>query len=250
MLLLYVVLGGELRELSRDEEHERGGEYAYDGQGRVEHQHGDERGYHGDGRVDGLGYDLAYELAERVDVVRVHGHDVAVCVGVEVLYRQGLHLGEELVAQQEHGALADVDHQSAVAVGGHDAGGHDAYQLYDVVEELGEEVRPGAEHGLDVVRRRASEEGRAYDAGDGVNEYADYYEHEYPLILVEHVLYDAVQQGQGALYVPAAGFGLVHVLLLLSARLVEVAAAVNLALIDVLIYLVRLKEVSRECRRR
>ena len=39
------------------------------------------------------------ELAERVDIVGVVAHDVAVLMGVEIFYRQILHAVEHLVAR-------------------------------------------------------------------------------------------------------------------------------------------------------
>ncbi len=83
--------------------------------------------------VDDLGNALAQKLAQGVHVVGVHGHDVAVGVGVKVLDGQGLHLVEQVVPQVAHGALADIDHDAVIAEGGDHARPHDAHQLLDVL---------------------------------------------------------------------------------------------------------------------
>lgn len=58
---------------------------------------------------------LADELAERVDIVRVDGHDVAVECVSKIRDGQALHMAEELFAEVEHRALRDIDHQAGIA---------------------------------------------------------------------------------------------------------------------------------------
>ena len=203
-LLLDVILGGELGELPRYVEHEHSREQADDGENGTQDHHGYKGGDHGDGRVDGLRYGLAHQLAQRVDVVGVDAHDVAVGVGVKILYGQRLHVREQVVAQGAHGALAHVDHQAVVEVRGQHAGGHDADKPYNLVEQLGEQVGPGLHHGLYVVVYQSLREGGADDGADSVDDDAADDKQEGPLVVREHVLYYAVEQGKRALDVTAA----------------------------------------------
>ena len=92
-------------------------------------------GHHGRVRADlggpGLGDALADHLAQGVDVVGVHGHDVAVGVGVEIFNRKGLHLAEHVVADVPQGPLPDVDQDSGLGEGRHDAQGVEACHFDD-----------------------------------------------------------------------------------------------------------------------
>ena len=77
-------------------------------------QHGDQRRERGDGGLEHLRERLADRLAQRVGVVGVAAHDVAVLVRVEVLDRQQLLVGEHLVADLLEHALLHVHQQPLV----------------------------------------------------------------------------------------------------------------------------------------
>ena len=98
-LLTDIIPSGQLREIGRHKEHDGGRENGDHRQRRVQDDHRDQRRRHGDNRVDNLRDALAQELTQRVNIVRIHGHNVAVCVRVEVFDRQGFHSPEEVVSQ-------------------------------------------------------------------------------------------------------------------------------------------------------
>ena len=101
------------------------------------------------------------DLAQGVHVVGVHGHNVPVGVGVKVLDGQGFHMGEQVVPQVAHGALADVHHNPVVAVGAEDAQSvHAGHPRQGPAQEA--EVRRGRlGQGQNVVVNQRLEEQRA-----------------------------------------------------------------------------------------
>ena len=114
LLLCAEVLCGFAADLSGCEHHyndHRNGEYR---QRDAQHDHADERDYQRYAGIHHLRYTLADELTERINIVGVDRHDIAVRVLVKVLYRQGLHVREYIVSDIAHGALGDVDHQSVI----------------------------------------------------------------------------------------------------------------------------------------
>ena len=239
-LLPDVVLAGELGEVRGDEQHDHCGDDGDDGQRRVEHDHAYERGDHGDDRVDYLRNALAEQLTQGVHVVGVDGHDVAVGVGVEILDGQPLHALEEVVTQPEHGALAHCDHDACVGPGGQNAYRQGYDQPDDGLAEGAEVGGAAVYHRRDVVVHQRLREGRADDRGDGGDEYAEYDQQEGPLVIFEHVADHAPEHGGGA----GQGSVLVHSLsILLSGALVEVAAALDLGLVDLLVDGVGLEQV-------
>ena len=97
LLLLHKVFSGKPAELTRHEQH-----YAHHRKGHKRKRtaypyHGYKHRYYRDKAVEKLRYALAYHLAERIYVVGVAAHDVAVRVGIEIAYRKTLHVLKHLV---------------------------------------------------------------------------------------------------------------------------------------------------------
>ena len=64
---------------------------------RADHDHADCYPDNGDGRLQELWDRLLDRLAKSIDVIGVDRHDIPVLVGIEVLDRELLHAGKELV---------------------------------------------------------------------------------------------------------------------------------------------------------
>ena len=205
-LLLDVVLSRQPGQRRGHQQHDDGGENGDHGQQRVQHQHGDEGGDHGDAGVDDLGDALTHQLAQGVHVVGVDGHDVAVGVGVEVLDGQGLHFPEEVLAQVQHGALADGDHQAVVGVGRQDAHRHQAGQADQGGGQAAEISAAAGEHGHHVVVHQGLGEGGGDHSGRGGEQDAAHHQGKGQLVVAEHIPRDPVQHGAG----PPAGNRFVH----------------------------------------
>ena len=119
--------------------------------------------------VDDLGNALAQQLAQGIHVVGVHGHDVAVGVGIKIFDGQRLHLAEQVVPQVAHGALADVDHDAVIGKGRHHAHRHDADQLDQILGQAAEVPGAALQHGRNIVIHQCLGEGGAHHRGDGAD---------------------------------------------------------------------------------
>ena len=206
-LLQHVIFAGQLGEVHRDGDHDAGRQDGDDSQCRVEHQHGDQGGQHRHAGVDDLGNALAEQLAQRIDIVGVHRHDVAVGVGVEVGDGQALHAMEQIIPEPAHGALAHRHHDAVVAEGRDDAHRQDGGQLEQAGGQAGKVGGAGIEHGDDVVIHQFLGEGGAGDGGHRRDQDAYNDQGKGQGVVVQHIAQHPVQHLQRRL---AAGFGLIH----------------------------------------
>ena len=108
-LLLDEVAPGTGDDLAHYHEQQCGEDQHEDGDRHGEPQHRYERCDGGDRGREHLLERLADGLTQRVRIVRVAAHDVAVFVGVEITDRQALLMGEHVVADLLEHALLDGD---------------------------------------------------------------------------------------------------------------------------------------------
>ncbi len=90
-----------------------------------------------DRRADQRGDRLCDELTERIDVVGVIAHDVAVLVGVKILDRKILHLLEHRAAHLAEKALRDIRHELGVQRDRHKRDGVHAHEEEDLRQNFG-----------------------------------------------------------------------------------------------------------------
>ena len=120
LLLLDEVAAGAAHDLAHDEV-EQNGEHDYErGEWNGQPQHGQQRRGRGDNRGEHLRERLRDGLAQRIGVVGVVAHDVAVLVAVEVANRQLLLMGEHIVTNLLERALFNGDNQPLPSPGCHD----------------------------------------------------------------------------------------------------------------------------------
>ena len=136
----------------------------------------------GDGH---LGQALADELTQRVDVVGVVAHDIAVAVGVKVTDRQILHVAEHLLAQFAQRALGDDGHHLGVEGAGRQADevhdDQDAHEREDLPRHGGPVARLIVViHDLDDVLHKDGR-GGADDCVDHDTEHRDGQQHRVKL---------------------------------------------------------------------
>ena len=117
--------------------HEYGNEDAHQRERNTQHEHRGERHDDGDERVEHLCHTRRDDLPQRVYVVGVGRHHLAVRVGVKVTEWQPLHALEELLAQSQLSALRDVDHQPVIRVGTNHAQQQHESQLQQGLQERG-----------------------------------------------------------------------------------------------------------------
>ena len=112
-------------------------------QRHIQHKHTDQRRRQRDGRIQQLRHALAEELAQRVHVVGIDRHDVAVGMGIKIADRQRFHVGEQLLTQPAHRALAHVDHNPVIPEGAGHAEGIDHRHPHQRQSQRAE-IRAGA----------------------------------------------------------------------------------------------------------
>ena len=163
-------------------------------------QHDGEDGDHGEEHREQVGQRLADELAQRVDVVGVVAHDVAVLVGVEVADGQALHVVEHLVAHVHERALA---HDGAKLRVGDVRGERDDVARYEAcgdLADLGRGAGPVSRgervlHDVDRLLQEDGRHGREYGRRDD----ADDHDRRVRGVVVEHGVQDALERGAGPL---------------------------------------------------
>ena len=120
----------------RHKQHDKGHPYVGDA-------HGYKHRYYRYRRGEQLRHGLRYKLAQRVGIVGVAAHHVAVGVGVKIFYRQGLHVLKHAVAHLFLYALSHRYHKPVVA-----EGAKQTYQVYARHAYYGK-------HHVCIVRRNA-----------------------------------------------------------------------------------------------
>ena len=178
-------LAGLPGDLLRGEQHQSHHDERQQRQRHIEHDHADEHAHDTDDAGKQLRQTLADELAERVDIVRVDGHDVAVGMRVEIRDRQALHMAEELFAEVAHRALRDIDHQAGIAPRAQHADGVDRADLDELVQQ-GREVRAAAlQHGGKVAVIELLQEQRAVQLGQHRQDDADHDGKAVPFVVLQ-----------------------------------------------------------------
>ena len=188
-----------LRALAADElghkQHKRDAEQHDQGHVNARFEHRDHKRDDRDRREHRLRYALRYELAQRVDVVGVVAHDVAVRICVEIADRQLLHVVEHILADMFEEALRDDCHHAVVGERAdqrkHIYARHDTddriQRALDRFKALFEPRRD------DVVGQDLEEDGRADACDRGDRDAADDQD-ELPSVIVEHIFEQLAQR--------------------------------------------------------
>ena len=193
-LLLDEVLGGAFCDLLGAEQHQRHHEHGNDGQLPAEHAHTEEHGYDGDDAGHQLRDALAEHLAQGIHIVGVHGHDIAMGMGVKIPDGQAFHVGEQLGAQIAQRALRYVDHDAGVGPCGQNTHKVDAAHPHQCT---GQRCKAGvllAGHGHDVIVHQSLQEQAGLHIGQRADHDADEHEDAVRQIVLEHLCHDALEQ--------------------------------------------------------
>ena len=192
-LLPDIILAGELGEILGDRQHHHSRQQGDDGQGGIEHDHGHQCGRHGNDGVDDLGNALTEQLPQRIHVVGIDGHDVAVSVGIKIFDGQGFHFGKQLVAQAAHGPLADVHHDAVIGERRHHADPHDTGQADQIAGQTAEIPGTAFQHGGNIVIHQGLGKCGTGHRGDGCDDDAHDHQGKRDFIIMQHVAQDPVE---------------------------------------------------------
>ena len=153
-----------------------------------------------DRSVEGLSQGLRDHLTQRINVIGIDRHDIAMGVRVEIGDRQRLHVSEDILTKVPHGSLRNVDHDDILRKRSEDAEpveqGHPADRRRKRSEirirrcqerhDIAVDQRPGKQRSLQVCRNR----------------YHDTYKNqqELELVALHHVTKDPAKQLPGMLH--------------------------------------------------
>ena len=146
-------------------------------------QHDKEHRDDDDDRHEQVGQRLADHLTQRVDVVGVVAHDIAALVRVEVADRQGLLVGEHVVADLLQRALLHGDDDPLPQPTAENAGRIQARHERQRAQQRHPIRIGGADHGQNVRVDQRLQEQRRSGLRRGTDENAHHHERHTPLVL-------------------------------------------------------------------
>ena len=169
-------------QLARGVDHHHRHEEGEDGKRQTQHDHTGKGEDDGDERGEEVRHG-ADHLAQRVDIVGIDRHGVAVGMGVEILDGQLLHMTEHIDAQALQGALTHVDHQPTVDIGTQGAHHEHGREFHQGVCQRGEIRMLHLREGQDIIVDECSgEEGRG-EGGDRGDEDTYQYGQQRPFVV-------------------------------------------------------------------
>ena len=193
-LLLDEVLTGACRDLFGAEQHQRHHEHGNDGQLPAEHTHAEEHRHDGDDAGHQLRDALADHLAQGIYIVGVHGHDIAVGMGVKIGDGQAFHVGEQLGAQVAQRALRYVDHNAGI---------DPCCQNTHKVDAAHPQQCPGQRckagvllvgHGHDIIVHQSLQKQAGLHISQRTDHDADKHKDAVGQVVAEHFIHDAPEQ--------------------------------------------------------
>ena len=114
LLLAYKIFGGAAADPAHHKHHTHHAQHHHGGQPDAVIQHDAEHRYHRYGGDQQLRKALADHLAQRVDIVGIIAHDIAMIVGIEIADGKVLHAVEHLLAHFFQRALRDDGHELSI----------------------------------------------------------------------------------------------------------------------------------------
>ena len=115
-LLLNKIFSAQTGSFFCTDEHQADHYECDEGQRHVQNEHTHKDADDCKRAVDDLRNTLADHLAERIDIVCIDRHDVAVCVGIKIPDRQKLHMGKQIIAQIAQCSLSHGNHDAVVSI--------------------------------------------------------------------------------------------------------------------------------------
>ena len=186
-LLLDIVFAGQLGKVGGHGDHDYGGQNRNNGERRIQAQHDHQRGQHGNDRVNYLRDTLAHKLAQRINIVGIYRHNVAMGMGIKIFNGQCLHAVEQVITQVPHGALADGDHDAVIAVGCYHTQRQQASQPDNCLPQSAEVGRTAVEHGNDIVINQGLRKASAAYIGGGRDQDTQDHQQKLEFIIAKHI---------------------------------------------------------------
>ena len=158
-----------------DQEHQAQREHGHQKQQRAEIEHHSHHAHKGQAVGDQIHQAVVEDLVDRLDIVGIPAHQLAVGMGVKVAEGKTLHFGEQVLPDGVGGLLGDVDHNAGIGEAEQGSAdidaGHDR-QLFGQERKIA---------GNDTVVDEGAEHIGAADRTHGVHQQAHRHHRQQPL---------------------------------------------------------------------
>ena len=166
----------------------------------AQRHHGDKDADHRNDAVEHLGHALADHLAQRIHVVCVDGHDIAVGVGVKKFDGQCLHMGEQVVTQMLHGSLGQVGHHPRLNQCGQNTAAIEGRRAQNGKQQARIIGRVRGQHRHNVAVDKGLHKQRALNVCQNADHNADNRNNGVDFVILHHIIQDAAQNQAGVFH--------------------------------------------------
>ena len=205
-LPLHEIFPGQLPEARRHLVHQESHQGRHDGQRDAHDDHAHKGGRDGHERPEQARNGVPDHLPERVHIVRIDGHDVAMRMIVKILQGKRLHVREQVLPDLEHGALPHMDHDERLGIAGDDAHEDDGAEFGERHSQRCKVRRGSGSHRRNVIVDERARKERRGERSQGRHQDAQEHHDEVHLVVLEDVPEQAEDRGV-LLEVPQGGPG-------------------------------------------
>ena len=192
LLLRDEILARSLCNLHRHKQHQCDHRKGQDSQRDVEHKHHGQDADDRDRAVEELRDTLADHLSERINIVGIHRHDVAVGMRVKIFNRERFHMIEKIFSEPLKCALIDMDHDHLLCKSRSDTDPVKARNSSHCPKERSVIRIRSSDHWCDVSIDQSPCEHCSLNIGQHRDNDADQnYDHLYAVVL-EHIAHDSL----------------------------------------------------------
>ena len=135
LLLRNEMLRGKSADLSCQYQHDANHEKCQRRKWNVQHEHTDGRADNRNRTVEKLWHRLADHLSQRIGIICIHGHDIAVRMGVKIFDWKLLHLREHRITECFQHSLCDINHDSVIGIRSNNSDPIEACDTSDCMEQ-------------------------------------------------------------------------------------------------------------------
>ena len=129
-LLTAEILAGTAAQPGGGKQHHTHHQHGKNRQRNIQHQHAHKRSHQRHHGIQRLRNTLADQLSQRIHIVGIDRHDIAMGMRIKVADRKSLHMCKQLHPQPSHGSLAHVYHDPVISIRAYNSYNKDRRQSY------------------------------------------------------------------------------------------------------------------------
>ena len=135
LLLRNEMLRGKSTDLSCQYQHNSDHEKCQRRKRNVQHKHTNGRTDNRNCTIEKLWHRLADHLSQRIGIICIHRHDIAVRMGVKIFDWKLLHLREHRITECFQHSLCDINHDSVIGIRSNNSDSIEACDTSDRMEQ-------------------------------------------------------------------------------------------------------------------